>query len=113
MVLGHNFDSVRAYEATLRRGHEDLAGPTWRGLLSFLPRAEISPERCFFTNFFMGLKDDASSVGEFPGARDREFVDRCRASGESWQAWSCSPPACPACFRYRGPGRSCLPCWES
>jgi uracil-DNA glycosylase len=36
-------------------------------------------ERCFFTNFFMGLVPGRISTGPFPGARDPSFVAMCLA----------------------------------
>ncbi|HWH08124.1 MAG TPA: hypothetical protein VNX21_02925 [Candidatus Thermoplasmatota archaeon] len=78
MVLGHNVDNVTGYAATRERGGEDLDGPTWRNLVALLRRAGISPESCFFTNFFMGLMESESAVGAFPGRADAAFVERCR-----------------------------------
>jgi uracil-DNA glycosylase len=83
MILGHNLDSESNYRKSMARGCENLKGSTWRQLTGFLGR--VFPEdgdvlgRCFFTNFFMGLIAQGSSVGRFPGARDRAFVERCRA----------------------------------
>lgn len=83
MILGHNLDSEPNYRESMARGSENLNGSTWRQLTGFLRR--VFPEdgdvlgRCFFTNFFMGLIAHGSSVGRFPGARDRAFVERCRS----------------------------------
>src|SRR5205823_522257 len=55
MVLGQDFDSEAGYLRTLLRdGPESNA--TWRNLLPFLHEVGISPETCFFTNLFMGLR---------------------------------------------------------
>src|SRR5437016_9317664 len=35
-------------------------------------------EKCFFTNFYMGLVEGADAVGRFPGARDSHFVQQCQ-----------------------------------
>lgn len=78
MVLGHNFDSETGFAASLRRGSENLNGPTWRTLRTVLLRAGIALEECFFTNAYMGLKAGAQATGPFPGARDAAFVRRCQ-----------------------------------
>ena len=61
MYLGHNFDKVRGYEDSVTRGIEENL--TWRkireGVLPFLPEHQI-----WFTNYFMGLQDSPSNVGE-------------------------------------------------
>ena len=38
----------------------------------------LRPERCFFTNAYMGLRAGSDNTGKFPGARDPGFVQRCR-----------------------------------
>jgi hypothetical protein len=84
MIIGQDFDSECAYHCTLnlmRKGPCDprIRNPaTWGRLLQFLERFRITPEACFFTNFFMGLREGAEAVGVFPGADDRDFEDRCR-----------------------------------
>src|SRR5688572_23127445 len=56
MVLGHDFHSEAGYHESVARGAESLRQPTWRNLLNVLGRAEITPENCFFTNVYMGLR---------------------------------------------------------
>jgi uracil-DNA glycosylase len=87
MVLGHNFDSERGFAASMRRGQENLAGPTWRHLLAVLDEAGVPRETCFFTNLFMGLIAGDRATGAFPGARDAPFVDRCLAFLRVQLAW--------------------------
>jgi uracil-DNA glycosylase len=77
MVLGHNFDSVRGYERSLKAGQERLNGSTWRNVLRLMRDAGVREDGCYFTNVFVGLKEDKSSLGEFPGAADQGFVNRC------------------------------------
>ena len=77
MVLGHDFHSETGDEASLARGHESSTQPTWRNLLPVLQRAGISPTECFFTNVFMGLRAGRATTGEFPGARNADFVAFC------------------------------------
>jgi uracil-DNA glycosylase len=78
MVLGHDFHSEAGYNASFARGHESSTQPTWRNLLPVLERSGISPTECFFTNVFMGLRAGTGTTGEFPGARNADFVDHCQ-----------------------------------
>lgn len=77
MVLGHDFHSFVEYEKSLRRGHESLTAATWRSLNKFLGDASIPPTSCFFTNYFMGLREGLTTTGRFPGANDSRFVEHC------------------------------------
>src|SRR5687767_9546772 len=56
MVLGHDFHSEYGYRESLARGCEAETQPTWRNLLVLFKAAGIAPERCFFTNVYMGLR---------------------------------------------------------
>lgn len=78
MVLGHNFDCETGFAASLRRGGENLNGPTWRTIRAVLRQAGIALEQCFFTNAYMGLKAGSEPTGTFPGARNGDFVRRCQ-----------------------------------
>ena len=42
-----------------------------------VPQTGLPLGRCFFTNFYMGLRETGPETGRFPGARDGEFVQRC------------------------------------
>ncbi|MEO7000431.1 MAG: hypothetical protein ABI068_01325 [Ktedonobacterales bacterium] len=79
LVIGYNFDSEAGFMRSLERSTENLNGPTWRPLLVLLDRVGIDKHVCFFTNAYMGLKAGRVATGEFPGARDADFVQRCRA----------------------------------
>lgn len=79
MVLGHDFYSEAGYRRFVARRGESTKGPTWRNLLALLDRVGVGPERCFFTNAYMGLRAGSQNTGRFPGARDPGFVERCRA----------------------------------
>jgi hypothetical protein len=79
MVLGHDFHSEAGYAESRRRGGERLTLPTWSNLLKLFEAAGIAPERCFFTNLYMGLRSGAATTGVFPGARDPTFVAHCQA----------------------------------
>jgi hypothetical protein len=78
MVLGHDFHSESEYEASLARGIERLEGSTWRNLLDVLRRAKVPLDQCFFTNYYMGLREGVETTGPFPGANDAAFVHHCR-----------------------------------
>ena len=79
MVLGHDFHSEEQYEESRARGMEDLNAPTWRNLLNLLKEVHLAPTDCFFTNFFMGLREGTATTGVFPGKKDKDFVKRCQA----------------------------------
>ena len=76
MVLGQDFGTSKDFRRALRLGNE-LHTPTWRNLLQLLEDAAVSPQQCFFTNAYMGLRTGDSSTGPSPGARDRRFRERC------------------------------------
>lgn len=73
MFVGHNFDSIRAFN----KAHEDGGEPDgqfWKKLLGILHGAALSPEQCFFTNALMGLKP-GSSTGSMPS--DSKYRKQC------------------------------------
>jgi hypothetical protein len=78
MVLGHDFYSEAGYRRFLESRGESTRGPTWRNLLALLARVGVTPEACFFTNVYMGLRAGSRNTGRFPGASDAGFVERCR-----------------------------------
>jgi hypothetical protein len=78
MVLGHDFHSESGYQESRRRGGERLTLPTWSNLVKLLRAAGIAPERCFFTNLYMGLRVGTATTGPFPGATDAGFVAHCQ-----------------------------------
>ena len=78
MILGHDFHSEAAFERSFQSGSEYLRGPTWGSLLKLLAAVSLVPERCFFTNAYMGLRQGDATTGRFPGSRDKNFVERCR-----------------------------------
>ena len=78
MIVGHDFHSEQGYEKSLALGGEPESQPTWRNLLWILRKADLPPDRCFFTNFFMGLRRGSITTGPFPGAVSDTFVGYCR-----------------------------------
>jgi hypothetical protein len=79
MVVGHDFHSESGYRESLSRGRESESQPTWRNLLALLSAAGIPPHRCFFTNFYMGLRAGRATTGPFPGATSDVFKAYCRS----------------------------------
>ncbi len=77
-VVGHNFDSETGFHRSFHHAGENLKSATWRNLLTFLKQVGIPPERCFFTNAYVGLRAGDRAMGAFPGARDPDFVCWCR-----------------------------------
>lgn len=77
MIVGQDFNSKAAYDRAFAAGGEVTTSPTWRNLLRILQDAGISPDRCFFTNVYMGLRDGGNETGRFAGAKDKDFVRRC------------------------------------
>jgi hypothetical protein len=73
MFVGHNFDSIRAFDRAFENGGE-AGGEFWRRLLCMLAAADVLPERCFFTNALMGLKP-GSATGSMPSVRG--YRDQC------------------------------------
>jgi uracil-DNA glycosylase len=79
MFVGHNFDSLRGYEASRERGGE-VGGQFWSRLLRILQAADLRPEACFFTNAHIGLKPGKATgaMPSVPGYRTQcqAFLDR-------------------------------------
>lgn len=73
MFVGHNFDSIRAFDKAFLNGGE-ANGEFWRRLLVILDGASLGPEECFFTNVLMGLKP-GSATGSMPSIRG--YRDQC------------------------------------
>src|SRR5688572_28477068 len=77
MVLGHDFHSESGYNSSLERGCESETQPTWLNLLKLLRAARVPLARCFFTNFYMGLRQGDATTGLFPGSSNNEFAKHC------------------------------------
>ena len=74
MFVGHNFDSQRAYAASIQRKGEGK-GVFWQRLLGMLRVAGLAPEDCFFTNALMGVKP-GSATGPMPSVPG--YREQCR-----------------------------------
>src|SRR5687767_12784111 len=77
MVLGHNWGTPGDFQRCVSAAAEPITNPTWSNLLAFLDRVNIDRSSVFYTNFYMGLMDGATSMGPFPGRSDPNFVRRC------------------------------------
>jgi uracil-DNA glycosylase len=77
MILGHDFGTLDSQRKSLELGHERECS-TWKNMMPFLESAGVSLSDCFFTNFYMGLRESTQITGKFPGANDSAFVQRCQ-----------------------------------
>lgn len=77
MVVGQDFSTIATYEITLQRGSEFATNRTWLNMRRVFPKLGLSLDRCFFTNFYMGLREQGPETGPFPGGRDKDFVRQC------------------------------------
>lgn len=63
--------------AMLENNQNDLQCATWRNSIKLLDEANINLTQCYYSNVFMGLRDGVTkNTGEFPGFKDKEFVNR-------------------------------------
>ena len=85
MFVGHNLNSVGAYQRMTRRGVRDAGDPdrpsmrTWQNAYALLRRAGVDPREVFFTNVYIGLKEGDDPRGPFPGRDDPSFCRWCAA----------------------------------
>lgn len=63
MVLGQDFGTQDYYNKVHKEDGEVKMSTTWRNLIPLLVALDISPEACFFTNTFMGLREDGKMTG--------------------------------------------------
>ena len=80
MIVGNDWGNEKLfYQALLAQKKVEGDGPTWSGIRDLL-EGLINYEDCFFTNAFMGLREDALPwKGECPGRRDSTFKAQCKA----------------------------------
>lgn len=45
-------------------------------MIELFDESGVDLKECFFFNVFMGLMDTEKMTGKFPGARDKDFVNR-------------------------------------
>ena len=78
MIVGQDWGTVRGYNESAEWEWIEPAEATWDNLLTFLRETRLPPEKCFFTNFFPGLrKTEIQRTGEFPGARCERYAKLC------------------------------------
>ena len=77
LIVGQDFNTLRAYNRFCRVGTEVGFSATWRNLLPILSTAGVPCEACVFTNFYMGLRESGPESGQFAGAKDPSFKERC------------------------------------
>jgi uracil-DNA glycosylase len=78
MILGRDFDTKDNHCEAVKAGEEVLTG-TWTNLLELLSKAGIDPTECFYTNAYMGLRDESSTTntGKAKG-HTQAFTHACR-----------------------------------
>ena len=77
LIVGQDFNSLAVHERAFESRSEVGTSITWKNLLKILDSSNLAPDRCFFTNFYMGLRRVGPETGKFPGARDKGFASRC------------------------------------
>jgi len=88
VIVGHNWGIPSDFDEALADGIEfsdtwsksrRQSCTTWFNLLAMLDAAGIARTDCFFTNAYVGLKNDGKgNRGRFPGADSPAFVEQCR-----------------------------------
>jgi len=79
--LGNNFGSTdgnNGWKDCVARDGDNLEGPTWTNLVKLWGLANISLNKCFFTNAYMGLIKGDKQTATFPGANDPAYLKWCR-----------------------------------
>ncbi len=77
MIVGQDWGTAQDYKEAGREPWVEPCEATWDNLLSVLKDAGLPPEKCFFTNYFTGLRKTPPSTGEFPGAKDPRYAGLC------------------------------------
>jgi uracil-DNA glycosylase len=83
LILGQDFGNQATYEAfeakeddKTARSEDPNTNATWRNLLKLLKDLGIDPDRCFFSNVFMGLRSgNAQATGEYLKPRDAFYEE--------------------------------------
>jgi hypothetical protein len=70
MIVGHDFGSLKTFDAARDGGAEDIAVKTWGRLRSLLHAAEITDERCYFTNAYIGYREQGRDDGPYPARQE-------------------------------------------
>jgi hypothetical protein len=75
VFLGNDFGTLRSYLKLENRGYENV--PTWRHIKSRVLSAGIPPEKTFFTNAIVGLREDGSALDKESRQRMPAFSEFC------------------------------------
>jgi len=74
MVFGQDWGTCQDFIEMRDSGRRDLDTPTWKNLLKLFSSVELDPNRCFFTNAYMGLRTEGTSVGRFAGLKFPDYL---------------------------------------
>lgn len=80
MILGHDFGAYSAYDASVKRGEENMKSLMWINLFKVFDEYNINSDRCFLTNVIMGAR---TCTKETPTSsnplykKSKLFVEEC------------------------------------
>lgn len=75
VFIGNDFGTLRGFLRLRNRSYENV--PTWRHIKSRVRIAGIPPERTFFTNAILGLREDGSALDKKIWQRMPVFFEFC------------------------------------
>lgn len=78
-VIGRDCGTLDYFGSCVRDGCERETQPTWRALLERLRAASVDPERCYFTNAFVGYRKTGRNTDQCAAHSERNYAARCRA----------------------------------
>jgi uracil-DNA glycosylase len=78
VAIGHNFGCEEYRKEIQSAGREDDKA-TWRNLDALLLQAGSSPDRCFRTNWFIGLLPGSKQTGRFLANPNHYYEQACRS----------------------------------
>lgn len=76
LVLGHDFGNIKYYDDLVAGRQVDMAGNTFKNLITLFDEAGIKLSKCFFSNVIMGLRDTTDMTGKNPGNSDKLFMGK-------------------------------------
>lgn len=79
LIVGHDFGTLTYFGSCIVAGEDRTTQATWRGILARLAAASVDPQRCLFSNAFVGYRKAGGNTDDFPARMDREYLRRCRA----------------------------------
>ncbi len=75
VFIGNDFGTLSSYLRLENRGYENV--PTWRHIKSRVRNASIPPERTFFTNAILGLREEGFTLDKKSRQRISAFSEFC------------------------------------